>query len=422
MKHSVPIDVLGLHGAPMADAIGSCVHCGFCLPTCPTYVTMGEEMDSPRGRILLMKEVLEGELELETALPFIDNCLGCQACETACPSGVAYGELLTPFRAYAEDRRRRPVLERVRRALLLRTLPYPRRVRLAARMGIVARPVSRMLPRSLRAPLALLPQTLSASRPLPERFPAQGPRRGRVALLAGCAQQVFDQEINWATLRVLAANGIETVIPRGQGCCGALSLHAGAMDHAVRLARRNLAVFADDFDAILTNAAGCGSAMHEYGMLFAGQPDHEAGVRLAERTVDVSVFLNELGLRGTPGLARPVTVAYHDACHLAHAQGIRAEPRALLGAIANLDLVEPAEPEICCGSAGLYNLEQPERAAELGARKLANLRATGASMIATGNIGCITQLRSNMGHPTLPVMHTIELLDAAYRCSPTTDC
>jgi len=420
MRHEIPVASLGPQAPHMADAIGSCVHCGFCLPTCPTYVTMGEEMDSPRGRIFLMKEVLEGTLELETALPYIDNCLGCQACQTACPSGVDYGELITPFRAYAETRRTRTPLDRAQRAMVLGTLPYPRRFRLAARLGKLGRPFARLLPEGMAAMLKLLPETLPAARPLPALHPAVGTPRARVALLAGCAQQVLAPDINWAALRVLARNGVEVVIPESQGCCGALAMHTGAADRARPLARRNLEAFAG-VDAIVTTAAGCGSGMREYGLLFAGEPEQEAAEAFAARVVDVSVFLAGLGLsEPPPALAAPVAVAYQDACHLAHAQGVRRQPRDLLAAIDGVTLVEPREWELCCGSAGTYNVERPDTAAELGARKARNLAATGAQLVATGNIGCITQVQTHLwalGHE-LPVLHTLQVLDRAYAGEP----
>lgn len=417
MRHEIPVDALGPQAEEMAGAIGACVHCGFCLPTCPTYVTMGEEMDSPRGRIFLMKEVLEGQLELETALPYIDNCLGCQACVTACPSGVEYGDLITPFRAYAEQRRRREPMDRAQRALMLRTLPFPRRFRAAARLGRLGKPLARFLPASMAAMLALLPDRLPKARPLPEVHPAEGPRRARVALLAGCAQQVLDPDINWATLRVLARNGVETVIPREQGCCGALAMHTGAAEQAKPLARRNLAAFGDDVDAIVTNAAGCGSGLREYGLLLKGDPEHDAAQRLADRVVDVTVFLDSLGLSAPPPpIGRETRVAYHDACHLAHAQGVRRPPRALLEAIGDVTLVEPAEWELCCGSAGTYNVEKPDAAAELGARKARNLLATGADLVAAGNIGCLTQIETHLRDlgREIPVLHTLQVLDRAY--------
>ncbi len=296
MQHAIPLDELGAQGPAMADAIGSCVHCGFCLPTCPTYVTGGEEPHSPRGRIFLMKDVLEGSVGLEEALAPIDSCLGCQACVTACPSGVEYGELITAFRAHAEPRR--PLAERATRALAAHTLPYPRRFRAAARLGRLAPKVA-----ALRPMLDLLPDRMPKARPLPAVFPAEGARRARVALLAGCAQQVLDPDIGWATLRVLARNGVETVVPRGQGCCGALAMHGGRAAQARRLARRNLRAFPEDVDAVVANAAGCGSGMREYGLLFAGEPDEEQARELAARVVDVSAFLDELGLRGAAGPA-----------------------------------------------------------------------------------------------------------------------
>jgi glycolate oxidase iron-sulfur subunit len=417
MQHAIPVAALGPQGEAMADPIGSCVHCGFCLPTCPTYVTLGEEMDSPRGRIFLMKEVLEGQLELEAALPFIDNCLGCQACQTACPSGVNYGELITPFRAYAEERREREPLDRAQRELVLRTLPYPRRFRLAARLGRLGRPLAGILPESMASMLRLLPDRVPRAQPLPAVFPAEGERRARVALLAGCAQQVLAPDINWATLRVLARNGVETVIPRQQGCCGALAMHTGAAERAKPQARRNIAAFPADVDAVITNAAGCGSGMREYGLLFKGEPEEEAAQELADRTLDVTTFLDGLGLRALPPvLEEPIPVAYHDACHLAHAQGVRSAPRALLQASGAVRLVEPAEWELCCGSAGTYNVERPAIAAQLGERKARNLIATGAELIATGNIGCLTQVRQHLAalDHDVPVLHTLQVLDRAY--------
>jgi glycolate oxidase iron-sulfur subunit len=416
MQHRIPLETLPPQAEAMAGAIGSCVHCGFCLPSCPTYATLGEEMDSPRGRIFLMKDVLEGSLELETALPFIDNCLGCQACVTSCPSGVQYGDLITSFRAHAEGLRKRPPLERGRRRMMLETLPYPRRFRLAALAGRMARPLRAFAPGSARAMLDLLPARLPKAHPLPAFFPAEGERRARVALLAGCAQQVLDPEIGWATMRVLAANGVETVIPRAQVCCGALAMHTGAAERAKPLARRNLEAFPADVDAIVSNAAGCGSGMHEYPLLFRGEPEEEAARAFAERVVDVSVFLDSLGIIPPPAQPEPVVVAYHDACHLAHAQGVRRPPRALLEAIGGVQTAEPAEWELCCGSAGTYNVEKPEIAGELGARKARNLLATGADLVASGNIGCLTQVTTHLGalgHP-VPVLHTMQVLDRAY--------
>jgi glycolate oxidase iron-sulfur subunit len=264
--------------------------------------------------------------------------------------------------------------------------------------------------------LELLPRTLPAPQPLPSFYPAVGERRARVALLAGCAQQVLAPEIGWATLRVLARNGIETVIPEAQGCCGALAMHTGAAEQAKRHARRNLAAFAEDVDAIITNAAGCGSGMHEYELLFRGEPEHDAAAALSAKVTDVSSFLDQLGLVDVPALESELTIAYHDACHLAHAQGVRDAPRALLRAIGGVTVVTPVDWELCCGSAGTYNVERPEIAGQLGERKATNLIATGARLVAAGNIGCLTQIITHLdrlGHQ-VEVMHTIEVLDRAY--------
>lgn len=416
MQHSISLETLGPQGEAMAEAVGKCVHCGFCLSTCPTYKVLGEEMDSPRGRIYLMKENLEGNLALDAMTPFIDRCLGCMACVTTCPSGVEYGELLAPFRARAETKRTRPFMDRVTRLLVHETLPYPSRFRMAATMGKLAKPFSSYLPQQFASMLKLLPDTLPPSKPLPEVYPAIGQRRARVALLAGCVQQVLAPSINWATLRVLARNGVEVVIPRGQGCCGSLSMHTGEAEQAKKLARHNLPVFPKDVDAIITNAAGCGSGMHEYGLLFKGTSEEAEATAFAKKVKDVSVFLYDLGLLAPPPLAQAVTLAYHDACHLGHAQHVTVQPRKLLTAIPNVKLVEIPEAELCCGSAGTYNLEQPELAREIGERKARNILATGAQMVVTGNIGCMTQIQTHLhalGQP-LPILHTLEVLDRAY--------
>lgn len=416
MQHSIALETLGPQGHAMTEAVDKCVHCGFCLATCPTYKVLGEEMDSPRGRIYLMKEELEGTLDLEGIMPYVDRCLGCMACVTACPSGVEYGELLAPFRARAERARSRSAEERLTRMLVRETLPYPARFRAATIMGKLAKPLSGILPRSMRAMLDLLPESLPANQPLPEIYPAVGTRRARVTLLSGCVQTVLAPEINWATVRVLARNGVEVVIPRGQGCCGSLSIHNGEAAQARKLARTNLTIFPTDVDAIVTNAAGCGSGMREYGLLFAGEEEEALAQAFAARVRDVSLFLHELGLETPPPLAEPLTVAYHDACHLAHAQRVTSEPRQLLAAIPNVTVKEIADGEICCGSAGTYNLEQPALANELGTRKATNVLQTGAHAVVTGNIGCMTQIATHLQRleEPLPVLHTMQLLDRAY--------
>jgi glycolate oxidase iron-sulfur subunit len=396
VQHRIPAADLGPHGDAMAGAVTTCVHCGFCLAACPTYKVMGEEMDSPRGRIVLMKHALEGDLTLEETRPYIDRCLGCLACETACPSGVRYRELVVPFRARLESDAR-PAHQRLLRQLLLSVLESPARFRAVHHASRLARLASPLLPSRLRGMLDLLPAQLPAAAPLPTHVPAAGARRARVALLTGCVQRVLRPSINHATLRVLAANGVEVIVPRDQGCCGALALHAGLESRALGLANHNARVFPPDVDAVVTNAAGCGSAMKE-------QP-YQTPVR------DVAEFLDALGLRPPAALARPTRVAYHDACHLSHGQGIRLAPRRLLGQIGNLTLLEIADDEMCCGSAGLYNLEHPGTAAALGRRKAAAIKALPADLVVTGNLGCLTQIAQ---YSDLPIHHTMELLDLAY--------
>jgi glycolate oxidase iron-sulfur subunit len=414
VQHEIQPEEHGPRGPAMAGAVSSCVHCGFCLPTCPTYLTMGEEENSPRGRIILMKEVLEGGLEIDEAMAPIDNCLGCQACVSACPSGVEYGDLITAFRAHAESRRHRPLPERAQRALIGATLPRPRRFRAATRAGMWSRRFARLAPKRLRPMLELLPAKLPRARPLPALIAAEGTPRARVALLAGCAQQVLEPEIGWATVRVLARNGVETVVPPAQGCCGALAMHAGRDRAARRDARRTIAAFAGEFDAIVTNAAGCGSGMREYPLLLAGEADEEQARSHAERVIDVAAFLDGLGLVPPPPPTRALRIAYHDACHLAHAQGVREAPRRLLAA-AGHEVMTPDEAEICCGSAGTYNLERPETAAELGRRKTDRLLATEPDLIAAGNIGCLTQIRTHLTPSAgVETLHTVEVLDRAY--------
>jgi glycolate oxidase iron-sulfur subunit len=415
MQHHIPIDPANPHRPAMARAVETCVHCGFCLPACPTYRVLGEEMDSPRGRIVLMKQVLEGSLAWDDALPHIDQCLGCHACVSACPSGVKYGELLVPFRAEAAPHGRSR-LERLARSALLSTLESPGRFRIAARVGRAAARASALLPPSIRTMLALLPDRLPSPAPLPSFVPAQGGRRARVALLAGCVQQALDPEINHATLRVLAANGVEAVVPRGQGCCGALALHAGEEERARNRASRLLGALPADVDAVVTTAAGCGSAMKEYGELFRDREQEADARHVSRRVRDVSEFLHALGLVQPPALREPLTVAYHDACHLAHAQGIRTAPRALLGRVPNLHVVEIPDGDICCGSAGLYNIEHPAIASELGARKAEAIRSTGAQVAAAGNIGCLAQIATHLARSGagIPVVHTIQLLERAY--------
>ena len=385
---------------PQAELIDDCVHCGFCLPTCPTYSLWGEEMDSPRGRIVLMRTGLEEGSSLSAPLvEHIDNCLGCMACVTACPSGVRYDKLIEDTRAQVERNWRRGLRERLLRRAVFALAPHPARLRLLAPFL----PLARLAPGRLAR---LAPRRAARGR-LPERFEARGEKRGTVALLQGCVQRAFFGDVNRATAEVLAAEGFEVRAPRLPRCCGALQLHAGDDGPARELARRTIAAF-EGYDHVITNAAGCGSAMKDYGHLLRDDSAWaERTTSLAERVSDVTEFLAE----HEPAAERrplPLTVAYHDACHLAHAQGVREQPRELLRSIPGVELVEPAEWEICCGSAGIYNLLKPEPAAELGERKARNLLATGAEVVAAANPGCALQIAAYA--PGLEVFHPIELL------------
>jgi glycolate oxidase iron-sulfur subunit len=376
------------------ELIDDCVHCGFCLPTCPTYGPLWqEEMDSPRGRIHLMSSLLDGTISLsETTVRHFDRCLGCMACVTSCPSGVQYDRLIEQTRAHVEEHYERPLGERIQRALVFSSVPYPRRLQLALAL------TPPWLPGRLGPFAALKPPWRSSERP-PELTPAVGERRARVGLLLGCVQRVVFGDVNAATARVLAAEGCEVVAPRGQACCGALHLHAGRRDEGLTRARRIGELFGD-VDALVVNAAGCGSHLKES--------------ELSVRVVDVSELLAELRPRAR---RRPLAlrVAYQDACHLGHAQGIRDAPRSLLRSIPGLELVEPAEQPICCGSAGIYNLTQPAAASELGERKAANVVATGANAYASANPGCLVQVTTYLRRSgrRLPALHPIELLDAS---------
>lgn len=420
MQHQIKPNEHGPRGEAMANAIQSCVHCGFCLAACPTYNVLEEEMDSPRGRIYLMKNVLEGNIEAEDAQPYIDRCLGCMGCVPACPSGVPYGDLLTSYRAKQEAERSRPLIDAVTRRMIIETLPYPSRFRAAAKMGKLGQLVQGVLPGQMGAMLDLLPENLPPAVDLPHIIPAVGERRARVALLTGCVQTVLAPDINRATVDLLTANGVEVVVPPKQGCCGSILSHIGEAERAMGLARHNLQIFNQiegEVDAVITNAAGCGSGMHEYGLLFKGEPEAAAAAAFAHKVKDVTVFLAELGLAPITADQPVRRVAYHDACHLAHAQGVTDPPRALLQAIPNLTLLELDDGGLCCGSAGTYNLEQPEIAAQLGRRKAQAIVDTGAEMVAMGNIGCFTQVESHLaqlGRP-IPVVHTVQLLAEAYK-------
>jgi glycolate oxidase iron-sulfur subunit len=404
----------------MATAIEKCVHCGFCLAACPTYSLLGEEMDSPRGRIYLMKNVLEERLTAEDAQPYIDRCLGCMACVPACPSGVEYGDLLVSYRALQEETRRRPTLDALARKLMISTLPYPKRFRLAAQSGKLSKALSGALPDAFASMLNLLPDRLPAPLPLPPVLPAQGELRAKAALLPGCVQQVLAPEINYAAARVLAANGVEVHSPPGAGCCASILLHIGAEKAARDIARHNFTQFPDDIDAIITTAAGCGSGINDYELLFKGQPDAKRATEFSRKVMDFSAYLAELGPRKPAGFDGERRVAYQDACHLLHAQSHHSEPRALLNQIPNLRLLPIADAGMCCGSAGTYNIDQPTIAAELGRRKVESILAVEPDLVVSGNIGCITQLRQQLAlrRNPLPVAHIAELLWQAYDGGP----
>ena len=410
--------------------VDDCVHCGFCLPACPTYLLWGQEPDSPRGRIYLMK--LEREGRAAPAQAFVqhfDTCLGCMACVSACPSGVRYDTLLADTRPRVEQHAERSLTERAFRGLIFGLFPHPRRLRwlarplwlyqrsglqrLARRAGLLT-----LLPARLQAMERLMPPVSlgSLGRELPPNVPAQGPARRRVGLLLGCVQRVFFAHVNEATARVLAAEGCDVIIPAEQGCCGALSMHAGEEREAAAAARRLIDVFERaGVDTVVINAAGCGSAMKEYAHLLRDDPEYADRARtFAAKCRDVSEVLVEL----EPQASRhrlPIRVAYHDACHLQHAQGVRLPPRRLLQAIPGLEVREIAESEICCGSAGIYNLLQPEAAGQLRDRKVRHILRTEADLIVSSNPGCILQISDGLaqaGQP-VPIVHLIELLDAS---------
>jgi len=417
--------------APSRALIDACVHCGFCLPTCPTYLLWSEEMDSPRGRIYLMKAALEGRAAVTS--PFVrhfDTCLGCMACVTACPSGVQYGPLIERTRAQIERQYPRPAADRAFRALLFALLPYPARLRLAlAPLALVGWLVQagdrigllRFLPARLRSLLTLAPPVSwrSLTARVAEETPAVGPERLHVGLLTGCVQRLAFGHVNEATVNVLAAEGCRVSAPGAQGCCGALALHAGRIDQARALARETIASFERaGVERIVVNAAGCGSCMKEYGDLFAEDPAWAERARaFGARVRDVSEALVELGAHRAPRHPIRARVVYHDACHLAHAQGVCAEPRALLSAIPGVEVRTPAESEICCGSAGIYNLVEPEAAADLGARKARHIAALDPEVVATANPGCMLQIAvagRRLGH-RWRIVHPIELIDRSIR-------
>ena len=420
------------HHPPSSDLLADCVHCGFCLPPCPTYALWNREADSPRGRIHLMKVALEGKAEItaEFARHF-DTCLGCMACLTACPSGVRYDKLVEAARPQIERHVERRLGDRLFRRLIFALFPYPGRLRWVAlklwgyqRLGIQwlvrASGLLRLLPARLRAMEAMAPRIALGGvwSSLPGVIPARGERRRRVALLLGCVQRIFFSDVNAATARVLAAEGCEVVVPQGQGCCGALMMHSGLEEDAAAMARRFIDAFEpslSEVDAIVINAAGCGSTLKEYGHLLRDDPTYAArAAALAAKCRDVSEVLAALEPRA-PRHPLRMRVAYHDACHLQHAQGVGEEPRRVLAAVPELEVCDVPEGGLCCGSAGIYNLVEPEAAGELGQRKAKNVLATGADAVVSSNPGCLLQLGSALereGRP-LRTMHLVELVDAS---------
>ena len=413
--------------APLPELISRCVHCGLCLPTCPTFAELGVEMDSPRGRIRLMKNVWDGRLEADSPA-FADHmakCLDCRACETACPSGVSFGKLMEAARSQVVAARRPNLAEALlRRAAFRGLIPSPTRLALFARFGYLSkrlgmRAVLRAIGlKRLAELLDLVPDTAPTSAPLPPRFAAIGTKRGTVALFTGCVMRAAFAATNAATARVLARNGIEVLVPSTQTCCGALHAHAGERGDARTLAKRNIAALEPlAVDAFIVNAAGCGANLKEYGWLLKDDPEWaERGERFSLRVKDASEYLAAIGLAEGPGPVR-ATAAYDDPCHLIHGQKISAQPRALLAAIPDLVLVPLAEADWCCGSAGTYNVTQPELAARLGHRKAQHILASGAEMIVTANPGCQMQIEAALHREgaRVPVVQLMDLLDRAYQ-------
>lgn len=420
------------HHPPERRYIDDCVHCGFCLPACPTYVLWGEEMDSPRGRIYMIKKAADGEGPLDGRFRLhMDNCLGCMACMTACPSGVEYNKLIEPTRAQIERNIPRSLTERLFRRMIFATFPHPGRLRLLAlpllvyqksglRSLVRAAGIPKLLPKRVAAMESLLPDV--PAQPFQQmhgQIAANTTPRRRVGMLRGCVQQVFFPQVNEATARVLAAEGCEIVVPEDQGCCGALMVHSGLENEAITLAKRMIATFEKaNVDTIVINSAGCGSTMKEYGHLLRDDPEWAArAAAFSTKCRDIAEILCELEPQAERHPLK-LRIAYHDACHLQHAQGVREQPRRLLDGIPGLEVAEIPEASLCCGSAGVYNLLQPETANLLGDRKVENLLTTGAEVVLSANPGCLLQLMNGLrrrGMKEMPAFHMVELLDASIR-------
>ncbi|WP_029617236.1 glycolate oxidase subunit GlcF [Pseudorhizobium marinum] len=410
------------HVAESEKILRRCVHCGFCTATCPTYVTLGNELDSPRGRIYLIKDMLENDRAADAeVVTHIDRCLSCLACVTTCPSGVDYMHLVDHARVHIEKTYRRPPMDRLIRQVLATVLPYPGRFRLALGLARLGRPLAPLLGRvAPLKPLAAMLDLAPQARPKPStsarsgsRAP-EGERRGRVAILSGCAQPVLDPGINEATIRLLTRLGVEGVVPQGEGCCGALVHHMGKEDQALAFARSNIDVWireieAGGLDAIIITASGCGTTIKDYGHMLRLDPTYaDKAAKVSALAKDVTEYLSALELPEVE--SRGLAVAYHSACSMQHGQKITMAPKVLLRK-AGFTVREPAEGHLCCGSAGTYNIMQPDISAELKTRKVKNIEATRADVIATGNIGCMTQIGTATA---LPIVHTVELLDWAY--------
>ena len=398
------------------EILRSCVHCGFCTATCPTYQVLGDELDSPRGRIYLIKEMLEtGRPADARTVKHIDRCLSCLACMTTCPSGVHYMHLVDQARDYIEQTYRRPLMDRALRAVLAAVIPYPMRFRIALLGAKIARPLAFLLPDArLRAMLAMAPAVIPpvSRNDDAQVFAAQGTRRMRVALMTGCAQKALNTDINDATIRLLTRLGCEVVVAQGAGCCGALTHHMGKAALAHASAAANIRAWMAEkhgagLDAVVINTSGCGTTIKDYGHMFKGDPLAVEAAEVAGMALDVSEVLERLGL--PQGAPKAMRVAYHAACSLQHGQQIKSAPKDLLKR-AGFTVVEPADSHLCCGSAGTYNLLQPEISGQLKARKVATLAAVRPDVIAAGNIGCMIQIGSGIG---VPVVHTVELLDWA---------
>lgn len=405
--------------AVVNDILRTCVHCGFCTATCPTYVLLGDELDSPRGRIYLIKQMLEAEAPASReVVTHIDRCLSCLSCMATCPAGVHYQHLIDQGRKHVEETYRRSIMDRIIRWGLAMTIPYPSRFRLTLIAAMIARPFAGLLPKRFRASLALAPRRMPKPSPVdkPQVIAAEGERRKRVALLNGCAQTVLAPQINEATVRLLTRLGVEVVVADGAGCCGSLVHHLGKVDQSHAQAKATVDAWireidAGGLDAVIINSSACGTQIKDYGFIFRDDPDYaHKATRISQLACDVTEFVTELGaVLPATGNAADLRVTYQSACSMQHGQSVHRQPRDLLSA-AGFMVSEPAEGHLCCGSAGTYNILQSELADQLRERKAANITATTPDIVATGNIGCMTQLADDID---APIVHTVELLDWA---------